>query len=97
MRRLPGKLEPFAGIVNLAFIFDALAGGGLPDDFDILTRAPQRPVEYAVMPGSNRLVGDAEAEQQPPVRQILNCRGLNAERDRAAAIDVVDRGPELQR
>ena len=50
MARLPGKLKSFAGLINLAFIFDPLAGGNFADDVDIFARALERPVEDSTMP-----------------------------------------------
>ena len=97
MTRLPRQLKALAGLIDLALVFDPFAGGDFAHDVDIFTRAPQRPVEYAIVPCGNGLVGDAEAEQQPSTREILQRRRLNPERDRAAAIDVINRGPELER
>jgi len=97
MLRLPGKLEALARVVNLAFILDALAGGDLADNLDVFADAAQRPVEDAAVPGRDGLVCYAQAQDQPSVRKVLQRRGLNAHRDGAAPVDVIDGGPDLQR
>ena len=71
MARLPRKLKALAGVVNLALVLDPLAGGDFAHDLDIFARSFQRPVEDAAVPAGDRLVGDAETEQQPAAGKIL--------------------------
>jgi hypothetical protein len=47
-------------------------------------------IKYASMPGSDRLVGNAEAQEKPSSREILQRRRLDAQRDCAPAINVIN-------
>jgi hypothetical protein len=64
MARLPGKLKTFAGLINLAFILDPLAGGNFADDVDVLARALERPVEDSAVPTGDTFIRYPQTEQQ---------------------------------
>src|SRR6266511_3103074 len=95
MARFPRELKTLAGLINLAVVLDALAGGDFADNLNILARALQWPIEHAAMPTGDGLVCHTKSQQQAPAGKILQRRGLNSQRHRAASVDMVDRRAEL--
>src|SRR5439155_26490166 len=84
------KLKPLTCGINFALILDAFARAGLPNNLDVLARAAQWTIECASMPGGNRLVSYAEAQEKPSSGKVLQGRRLNTQRDGTPAVDVVD-------
>src|SRR3990172_3554530 len=80
---------------GLPVVLDPLTAGDEAHDLRVLSDAPDRPVEGAAVPGSDVRIGHAEAQDNASSGQILQRRGLDAQRDRAAAEDVVDRRAQL--
>src|ERR1044071_6527305 len=61
MAGFPRKLEAFAGLINFAFVLDALSGRNLPHNLDVFPSALERPIEDTTVPSGDTLVCNAEA------------------------------------
>ena len=93
--RLGLRRRQWQGELPSAELERSLAAQHPADDLHVLARALERPVEALPVPALHHLrPGDAEPEDEPPAREVVERHGGHRRRRRGAGRDLGDGGAE---